>query len=237
MSDAVNHPDHALEAPWRASLRAARANVVPGLVLWSVGLVLVLAYYFHPATHAALERVTGLRDRMGLLFPMLGTVICGAILPVLYLRSDPATRGDYQLRNCAFLVLFWAYKGVEVELWYRLLAYLVGSGHNVQTIAIKCVLDQFVYCPLFAVPMTVLGLSFNHAGLRWEPLLADFRAGRWYRRQILPTLIANAAIWIPVVCLVYALPLSLQTLLFDLVLCFYILTVAHITRRAQAAKP
>jgi hypothetical protein len=33
------------------------------------------------------------------------------------------------------------------------------------------------------------------------------------------------------VCLVYALPLPLQTLLFDLGLCFCILLVAHITRR------
>ena len=107
----------------------------------------------------------------------------------------------------------------------------MGSATDGRTIAIKCFLDQLIYCPLFAVPLTVLGFAFNHAGLRWAPVLADIRAGGWYRRQVLPTLVANAAIWIPVVCLVYALPLSLQTLLFDLVLCFYILMVAHITRR------
>ncbi|MBS0663839.1 MAG: hypothetical protein JSR48_11295 [Verrucomicrobia bacterium] len=231
MSEAATHSDPALEAPWRASLRAARANVVPGVVLWSVGLVLVLAYYFHPPTHAALERVTGLRDRIGFWFPIIGTVICGGILPILYLRRDPATRDEYRLKNCGFLILFWAYKGVEIELWYRFLAFLVGHGNDLRTVMIKSLLDQVVYCPIYAVPMTVLGLSFNHAGLRFAPLLADFRAGGWYRRHILPTLIANAAIWVPVVFLVYSLPLSLQTLLFDLVLCFYILMVAHITRR------
>jgi len=235
MSEATSTDSLVPEAPWRAGLRAGRANIVPGLVLWVVGFALVVAYYRVPVVHAALERLTGLRDRIGLLFPILGTVLCGAVLPVLYLRRDPAARGDFQLKNCIFLALFWAYKGAEIELWYRLLTYVVSPGHDVGTVAIKCLIDQGIYCPLWAVPVTVLGLSFNHAGLRFAPLIAEVRAGHWYRRHILPTLIANAAIWIPAVCLVYSLPLSLQTVLFDLVLCYYILLVAHITRRAHAA--
>ncbi|MEI7550820.1 MAG: hypothetical protein WCL24_00735 [Verrucomicrobiota bacterium] len=231
MPELASPSSPAPEAPWRAGLRAGRANLVPGLVLWLVGLGLVVAYYRHAPTHAALERLTGLRDRLGLLFPILGTMICGGLLPILYLRRDPAVRPDYPLKHCAFLLLFWAYKGVEIELWYRLLARVVGPGTDGRTVAIKVVLDQAVYCPLWAVPVTVFSFAFTHAGLRLAPLVADFRAGGWYRRQILPTLVANAAIWVPVVCLVYSLPLSLQTLLFDLVLCFYILLVAHITRR------
>jgi hypothetical protein len=212
-------------------VRAARANFVPGLVLWSIGLALVIAYYFHPPTHAALERLVGLRAKIGLLFPILGTVLCGAILPVLYLRRDPAVRNDYRFKNIVFLCLFWAYKGIEIEFWYRFLAYVIGPGNDVRTVAIKGFIDQAIYCPFFAVPLTVIGLSFNHAGLRAAPLIADFRAGHWYRRHIFPTLLANAIIWVPVVCLVYSMPLSLQTVLFDLVLCFYILIVAHLTRR------
>lgn len=223
-----------LEAPWRASLRAGRANLLPGVMLWCIGLALVLAYYYHAPTHAALERLTALRAQLGWFFPMLGTVLCGAILPILYLRRDPMLRDDYRLKNCVFLILFWAYKGVEIEIWYRVLAHFVGNNNDVRTVAIKGFLDQAVYCPLFAVPLTVLGLTFNHVGLRFAPLVADFHAGGWYRRHILPTLFANAVIWIPVVCLVYALPLSLQIVLFDLVLVFFILIAAHITRGARA---
>jgi hypothetical protein len=231
MSEIPSVSSPPLEAPWHAGWRAARANLLPGLVLWSVGLVLVVAYYYHAPTHAALERLTALRARSGLLFPIVGTLICGGALPILYLRTDPAARADYQLKNFVFLLLFWAYKGVEVELWYRLLAHVIGSGNDLRTIALKGALDQFLYSPLFAVPVTVLVFAFNHAGLRLAPVLADLRAGGWYRRHILPTVVANAALWIPAVCLVYAVPLPLQTLLFDLVICFCILLVAHITRR------
>jgi hypothetical protein len=231
MSEISSLSSAPLEAPWRAGWRAGRANLVPGLVLWLVGLVLVVAYYYHAPTHAALEHLTQLRARTGFWFPIIGTLICGGLLPILYLRRDPAVRRDYQLKNCIFILTFWAYKGVEVELWYRLLAHVIGPGNDVRTIALKGVLDQFLYSPFFAVPITVLVFAINHAGLRFAPVLADIRAGGWYRRHILPTVIANAGLWIPVVCLVYALPLALQTLLFDLVLCFCILLVAHITRR------
>ena len=219
------------EAPWRAGWRAGRANLVPGVVLWLVGLGLVLAYYDHAPTHAALERLTELHARMGLTFSLLGTMICGGLLPILYLRRDPVVRGDYQLKNCLFLMGFWGYKGVEIELWYRVLAHFVGAGNDVRTVALKGALDQFLYSPFFAVPLTVLVFAFNHVGLRLAPVLADIKAGGWYRRHVLPTVVANAALWIPMVCLVYALPLPLQTLLFDLALCFCILLVAHITRR------
>lgn len=221
------------ESPWHAGIRAMRANLVPGIVLWILGLALVLAYYRHPPTHAALEGIIALRERYGPWVPVVLTFLCGGVLPLLYLRTDPDTRNDYRFANCVFLSLFWGYKGFEVDLLYRVLGHVVGTDHSLRTIALKCFLDQGVYCVLYAVPMTVAAYEFNHAGLRFGPLLADFRAGHWYRRRVLSSQIANAAIWVPVVCLVYSLPVSLQTVLFDLVLFFYILLVAHITRRKK----
>lgn len=210
-----------------------RANLVPGLVLWCVGFAVVVAYYRHAPTRAALEGLIGLRARIGVLFPVLATALCGGALPILVLRRNPDTRDDYRLKNCALLASFWAYKGFEVEMWYRVLARVVGADHGVRTVAIKCFLDQAVYSPFFAVPVTVFVFAFNHAGLRFAPVADDFRAGGWYRRRVLPSLIANAVLWVPMVCLVYALPLPLQTVLFDLALCFCILLVAHITRRPR----
>ena len=230
MSD-VSSP--ALEAPWRPSLRAARANLVPGIVIWCMGLILVLAYYNVASVHAALERLTDLRARAGFSFPAISTALCGAVIPILYLRRDPALREDYRFKNCALLIGFWAYKGVEIEIWYRVLAHFVGNDQDVRTVATKVFLDQAIYSPFFAVPLTVLVFMFSHAGLQVAPIKADLRAGHWYRRHVLPTVLANAAIWIPVVCLVYALPLPLQIVLFDLVLCFFILIAAHITRRKR----
>jgi hypothetical protein len=171
-----------------------------------------------------------LRQRTGLLFSIVATSLCGGVLPFLYMRAHPDTQHSYNRMSGVFFTLFWAYKGVEVDYWFRLLAYCFGNNTHVQTVALKVFTDQFIYCPFWAVVVTVLGYAWHHAGFRLEPLLADFRAGHWYQRHILPGALANFVLWVPLTCLIYALPLPLQVPLFDLVLVFYTLLIAHITR-------
>lgn len=219
------------EAPWRAGLRAARANLVPGLVLQAVALALVLAYYWHPPSRAVFDQLTELRNHTGLLFSIVATALCGGVLPFLYMRAHPDTRAGYTWKSGVFFTLLWAYKGIEVDLWYRFLAWSVGDDTRVLTISIKVFLDQFIYCPLWAVVVTVIAYAWQSAGFRWGPVLADYRAGQWYQRHILPAAVANFGLWVPLTFLIYALPLSLQLPLFDLVLVFYTLLIAHITRR------
>ena len=219
------------EAPWRAGLRAARANLVPGLILQAVALALVLAYYWYPPARSLFEQLMVLRSRTGLLFSIVATALCGGVLPFIYMRADPATRASYTWKSGLFFTLVWAYKGIEVDYWYRFLAWCVGNDTHVRTVAIKVFLDQFVYCPVWAVVTTVIAYAWQSAGFRWAPLRDDFRAGHWYQRHVLPAAVANFGLWVPLTCLIYALPLLLQLPLFDLVLVFYTLLIAHITRR------
>jgi len=44
----TEHQDE-LIAPWQAGVRAAKANIIPALVLQAVCLCLLLAYYYFPA--------------------------------------------------------------------------------------------------------------------------------------------------------------------------------------------
>jgi hypothetical protein len=49
-------------------------------------------------------------------------------------------------------------------------------------------------------------------------------------------LISNLGVWVPTVCIIYALPSALQLPLFNLVLCFFTLLLAHLahTEKPQA---
>ncbi len=223
------------EPPWQAGLRGARANLVPGLVLQAVALAFVLAYYHHAPTRAALEHLADFRARTGFGFGIVSTGLFGGLLPFLYLRSIPASRSQYGWSQAALLTGFWAYKGFEIELWYRLLAHTVGTGHDAATIVTKAALDQFVYCPAFAVPVTVLVYQWNAVNFDFRPVVADFRTRGWYLRSVLPTLIANLGVWVPAVAIIYALPTPLQLPLQNLVLLFFTLLLAHLNRRRERA--
>lgn len=220
-------------------LRGARANFIPGLILQLVALAVALAYYFYEPVRLLLERLSDFRAHTGFLYSFVATGIFGGVLPCLYLWLQPATRGRYNFKQSAALCLFWAYKGIEVDLWYRFLVILVGADHHVGTVVTKMVLDQFVYCPIFAVPVTVLVYAWIETGFDGRTVWNDAAAPRWYQRRAVPNLISNIGVWVPTVCIVYALPTTLQIPLFNLVLCFFTLLLAHVSGqtapRAQRA--
>lgn len=231
MSAAPSADSSPSAAPWRAGLLAARANFVPGLFLWAIAALVLAGYYWHAPTHALLEQLTALRARTGLLVPIVGTALCGGVIPFLYLKFHPASRAEYTWLSGAFFLGFWAYKGIEANYWYVFVAWLFGDASGAHIVVLKMLLDQLIYSPFYAVPLTVLCFSWHQAGFRFAPLLRNLRAGGWYRREILPSLIANFGLWVPIISIVYCLPLPLQLPLFDLVLVFYMLLMAHIMRR------
>ena len=232
MSEAVL----AAEPPWRAGWRGARANILPGLVLQAVALLLVIAYYHHEPVRRAVDQLAELHERSGVGFGIVSTGLFGGLIPFLYLRSRRATRDRFTWAAGVALTAFWAYKGIEVDLWYRLLAHVVGSAHNVTIVVTKMALDQFVYCPAFAVPTTVMVYAWIEAGFDGGRVRADFAARHWYRRRVLPVLISNLGVWVPAVCIIYALPTPLQLPLQNLVLCFFTLLLAHVIPKQAGTK-
>ncbi len=221
------------ESPWSAGLRGARANLVPGIILQLFALALVLGYYFHAPTRELCEKLAAFRTEQGFLYSLVATSFFGGLLPCLYLKLIPATKNRYNLSQNLFLIAFWAYKGIEVDLWYRLLVRLVGAGHDIQTIVIKMILDQFVASPLYFVPVTLIAYTWCESHFDTAAVIADIRAPGWYLRRVPTVLIANVGVWTPTVCIIYSLPGALQIPLFNLVLCFFTLLLAHLTNKEK----
>ena len=225
-------------APWRSGLRGARANLWPGLALQLAALALVVAYYNEPGVHALLTRLVEVRQSAGLAYGMASTALFAGVLPFLYIRMECRIAGrqpQFSWMQGFVLTAFWTYKGLEIDVWYRLLAHSFGTGHSPGTIAIKAFLDQFVYCPGFAIPT----VAATYEALRdRNGFLADIRTAGWYRRRVLPILISNWVVWVPAVMIIYSLPTPLQLPLQNIIIWFYTLIVAHQTRtRSAAASP
>lgn len=216
--------------PWQAGLEGARANIAPGLVLQAVALAIVLGYYFAPGVAEGLRGLTALRDRMGVGYSVLATALFGGFIPWVYLRLLPATRSRYDGRQGAALVLFWAVKGVEVHLLYAGLGALLGDAPTVGVVLAKSAIDQLVYCPVWAVPTMWVGYQFIEHRFRLGPVWRRMRQPRWYLEEVVPVLIANFGVWAPTVLLIYTLPVPLQLPMQNLVLCFFTLMMAHLSR-------
>jgi hypothetical protein len=211
---------------------AARANAVPALIIQAFMLALLIAYYTNHRVSSALAGLAEFKRAHGLLFVIVASITAGALIPELFLilffqRGCPTRRN---LRNLLFTVPVWGFDGTLVDLLYRSEAAWFGDVVTLPVVAAKICVDQFGYNPVFAAPFGVLTYEWKNNGISAEPLRQLFTISH-YRDKIIPTLLATWAVWIPLMAIIYSLPLALQFPLFGLALSFWVLLLTYMTNR------
>lgn len=212
------------EAPWMAGLRAARANVVPGLIVQLAMLAVVLAYYFYPPTTEWLDAVARVKARWGFVYSAVAAVIAGAFLPEV-LRIVVFQKGRLERKNgwnLLYTVPFWGIMAVTVDILYRAQAVWFGNEVTFAVVAKKVIFDQFFYSSLFSGPLTVWFYDFKNHGKNMTPP-REFLTWRHYREAVLPVMFATWGVWIPVVSILYSLPPLLQIPMYILALTLWVM--------------
>ncbi len=223
-------PDN--KTAWQATVAAAKPNLLPGLALQAFALTIVLSYYFNASIHQLLEQLSVIKNHYGAWYSLFATPIFGALIPWLYLRINPHTRLQTPFSHLIFLILFWAWKGIEVEYFYRLQNFIFGSAPTLKSIGSKVIVDQFLYTPFYSAPITLILFYWKEKGFGWK-VLAELNVVQFLRNQLPTALLATWIIWIPAVAIIYSLPASLQIPLFNIVLCFFSLLYVTLTRKKQ----
>ena len=150
------------------------------------------------------------------------TAFFGGLVPFLYLRANPATRKTTPWKFLVFYLVFWAYKGWEIDFLYHSEALLFGMGNGIGTVVPKVLFDQFIYNPLWAAPVQLLAYHWMHTGYS-SRAFKGFRWREYFLRKIPTTLISTWGVWVPLVTLIYILPVPLQLPVSNLCLCFWVL--------------
>ena len=137
------------------------------------------------------------------------------------------------MRNLLFTIPIWAIDGSLVDHLYRAEAAWLGNVVTVPVVLGKICIDQFGYNSFFAAPFGVLTYEWKNSGFSLESL---GRAFTWlhYRDKIVPTLLATWAFWIPLMAIIYSLPLAVQFPLFSLALTFWVLLLTYMTNTFAA---
>ena len=153
-----------------AGLAGMKQTALPGLALWILALLLVGADWLSPSAHAAGQTVGLWKSHYGLAFSATTTAFFGGVVPFLFLLVTGRLRRHRLAAELAFYVLFWAYKGVEVDLLYRLQSILFGDHATPGTIARKVLVDQFVYNPIWSAPVSALAFLWRESAFSWRTM-------------------------------------------------------------------
>ena len=225
----------ARERPLAVGLRAARANLVPALVIQAAVVSVVLAYYLWEPARAWLARLAEFKGEGGYLFSLVSGALAGGLLPEL-LTVAAFQRWRVRRENLgslAFGACFWGLMALLVDLFYRAQALAFGTGVDLVTVLKKAAVDQFVFTPFVTIPLTVVVFEWRHAGYRPSGmprvLSLDF-----YTQKVLPSVVSGLGFWLPVVALIYSLPLPLQFPLFTLALTLWVMIFTWISHAHKA---
>src|SRR5438067_2384092 len=216
---------------------AARANAVPALIIQAVMLAVLVAYYTSHTAAEVLSQLAECKRSHGILVVIVASITAGALIPELFLivffqRCRPTLRN---VRNLLFTIPVWGFDGTLVDLLYRTEAAWFGDVVTLPVVLAKICVDQFGYNPFFAAPFGVLTYEWKNTGFSWESLARGFSWDH-YRDKVVPTLLATWAVWIPLMAIIYSLPLALQFPLFSLALTFWALLLTYMTNSFAAKR-
>ncbi|MDB4265482.1 hypothetical protein N9891_01890 [bacterium] len=209
----------------------AKSNLLPGAVLWVVGLTLVISYYQVEAVAAALDQVGELKVSWSPWFAMVSTALFGSLAPWI-LQAIFRKSGDRQpFRQVPLLMIFWGVHGWQVEWLYRIQSKLFGDGIDAMTIVKKVLVDEFVWAPFLALWQLVLGYLYIENDCSLKACREALKETSFLERAI-PMVITNWVIWIPAVSLIYLFPPSLQLPLMNLILTLWCLILIFFAKNA-----
>lgn len=194
----------------RIGFRSARANLVPMVVLWLLATAAVFAYYFVPGATALFEPLARWQRSSGWLAAFLNRfVFCGALPGVFVLTLPELRPARFPILTVAATGLWGGVWGILTDGFFRLQGVWFGVEPTVGSIVMRTLVDQFVWNVFVVTPCVATfyywiacGFSVRRLRLTWPE--------KWIVRVILPNLVTNWCVWIPVVAAVYAFPVPLQ---------------------------
>jgi hypothetical protein len=203
---------------WRESIGPARGALrlywpaFVGLQVFSA--LLVIGYYSGGPVKSVAHWLLGWKESGGLLFVIAANVFSGVVLPeALKARLRPPgsampTWGDW-LHLAGLMAIF----GVMVDTFYRVQGWCFAGYSGVTAVALKILVDQFIYALFFAMPLVVVWFAWKEHGYRLRPTLASLHPSLFVKR-LAPLFVPNVIFWVPALIALYALPTELQFLLF-----------------------
>lgn len=218
----------------RIGWASAKANRVPMLVLWGFAAALVIAYYAAPGVAAFLQPVADWQLRWGVGAAVINQVFFCALVPTVFVlcvrkirTSRPLVKGAAQ----AVWSALWSF----VYVWfYAFQCQLFGTGHDFVTLLLKSAFDQFVWVPLVVMPVNSTFYLWMGKGFSSRAVVEECRRG-FVPRVVMPNLLANWCVWIPVMFALYAFPYALQIQVLGLVAAFWTLMCYQIGARVSDA--
>lgn len=217
---------------------AARANLVPGLVLQAAAVALLVAYNTNADVRGFFGHVEELKGRWGYGYTVVSAATFCGVIPWVFRMALPSLRPARPVAELAFGILYWGSICVVTDTFYRFQARLwdgicgVEGANFWYVIVAKTACDMLVFTPIVAAPCNAISHLWKDRNFSFSAVRAALR-GRWYRNIVMPSLVPNWMVWTPGIAVTYSLPALLQLPMANLIGCFWALLCITIAAKTK----
>ena len=216
----------------RIGLASARANLVPMVVLGFLAAMTAFGYYFIPGASSLLEPVRCWQEECGPIAAFLNRLIFCGVIPGALMVSIKSIRPAFPTRVLIAQVLWCGVWGVICDRMYIAVDMIFGSGRNLLSIFVKTAFDQLPWTVLVVMPCNAAFYFWLARGFSLGRTVSDWPRGRFWQTLVLPFVVTNWCVWIPVTVAVFALPLALRVQISGLASSYWTLVCLHLGRSA-----
>lgn len=196
--------------------RSVKVNAGPMAVLWTLALLICVAWYLVPQVASALSVFGRWQTEYGWLASCVNRIVTGGLVPGACLCLVPALRPRRLALTIGLQCAWSGLLGLPQDCWFSLQEGWFGPSDTLRVIVAKTLADQLGWAVFVTTPLNSLFYTWTGNGCS-----ADFGGVRgWFRRLrrfYLVNLTMNWAVWIPVVAVIYTFPLPLQMTVSGLV--------------------
>lgn len=223
-------------AALRIGLASARANLVPIVILWGLGVAAVAAYYWIADFRAALDPVFRWRTEYGwkVVFPMRA-FFCG-VLPGIFLLSMGSLRPRHPILTLIAQVVWCGAWGVLCDWFYAVQDLLFGAGYGVGTIVQKTLVDQFPWTVLVVAPPNAVFYFWLGRDMSLARCRREWPKGGFLAEILFQNLVCNWIVWIPLTLAVFCFPQPLRVWVSGIASAFWFLMSLQIGARVCKEK-
>lgn len=189
--------------------KSVTANALPMAILWLLAVAMVWLYYHSPGAAAVMDPLAKWQTEYGWSASFFNRLFFAGVVPGIFLVTVKALKVRHPVRVALAQGVWCGVWGIVCGWFFELQAFAFGDDSSLITLVLKTVVDQFVWTVLVVAPAN--GAFFLWMGQDFS--LARTRRAwprRFYSELVLPILLPNWCLWIPVVAIVYAFPLPLQ---------------------------
>lgn len=214
---------------WSVCKAGFRRNRVPAVILQLFAGAILALYFLAPGLRGFFAAIEALKVEGGPGFAILSTAIFGGLIPwMVMVHRGRIAPGD-RLRHLIFFLFFWALQGAAVDWLYTQQTIWFGSETSFKVLMTKMLVDQGPYNLIWATPNSLILYGWKDAGFSWKRLWAQSTPST-LRHRFLTIQVSAWVVWVPAVLMIYSLPPDLQIPLFNLVLCFFSLVLAFVSK-------